>query len=78
MTDEEMLKLARKLKLPPVMWNSIDFRTALIRVYVAGQAAMVAENDAVFSALPGHEELRRDQNLRAAGIKPRIKPRIKP
>jgi hypothetical protein len=41
-TDDEILKLARKLKLPPVMWNSVGFRAFLIRVYVAGQAAGAA------------------------------------
>jgi len=42
MTDDEMLKLARKLKLPAVMCNSIGFRAALIRVYVAGQGEVAA------------------------------------
>ena len=45
MTDEEMLKLARKLKLPPVMWNSVGFRAFLIRVYVAGQGAVAQCRD---------------------------------
>jgi hypothetical protein len=37
MTDDEMRALCRKLKVPKIMWDSIGFRAALIRVYVAGQ-----------------------------------------
>ena len=45
MTDDEMLKLAKRLKLPAVMWNSVGFRAALIRVYVAGQGAVAQCRD---------------------------------
>ena len=53
MTDEEMLKLAKKLKLPRIMWSSIDFRSALIRLYHAARAGMVQCTDYLESGDPG-------------------------
>ncbi len=37
MTDEEMKRLAKRLGLPKVMWDTPEFRKHLIRLYNAGR-----------------------------------------
>lgn len=37
MSDEEMKRLAKRLGLPKVMWDTPEFRKYLIRLYNAGR-----------------------------------------
>lgn len=37
MSDAEMKRLARRLGLPKIMWDTPEFRKHLIRLYYAGK-----------------------------------------
>ena len=58
-----MYAAAKKHKLAySTVWRAVQRQAKAVRA---------AQNGAVFEVLGTHEELRRDQKLRAAGIKPR-------
>ena len=54
--------------------HRLAYSTVWRAVQRQAKAVRAAQDRAVFEVLGTHEELRRDQKLRAAGIKPRIKP----